>query len=157
MPLLTSRYFLIIGGIILLALGVFGFLVPEPVQDTTVVHFDAWENYIHTIAGVAMLAIGFLLPAAYRMYRWWTTLVVGLGALAIAIIGFAVSGATFPNLGGANLENPFDNLVHLAIAAYGLVTVVVSRHEALPGRPEAEVRKPEEKKREVPPRMPKAA
>lgn len=156
MSLLTSRYFLIIGGIILLALGVFGFLVPEPVEDTTVVHFDAWENYIHTIAGVAMLAIGFLLPSAYRMYRWWTTLVVGLSALAVAIIGFAVSGASFPNLGGANLENPFDNVLNLAIGLYALVTAVVSRHEALPVKPEAEERKPE-KKRKAPPGMPKAA
>lgn len=155
MTLLTPRYFLIIGGVILLALGVYGFIYPQPVSDTSVVHFDVWENYIHTLAGVGMLAIGFLLPGIYRMYRWWTTLAVGLAALAFAIIGFAVSGRAFPNLGGANLENPFDNLVNLAIAAYALFTVLLTRREAL--RKPVVVEEKEEKRMEEPPRMPKAA
>lgn len=152
MSLLTTKYFLMIGGAILLALGIFGFIVPEPVTDTSAVHFDVWENYIRTLAGIGMLVGAFLLP---RIYRWLASAVVGLTAIAFTIIGFVVSGAASPNLGGANLENPFDNLVHLAIGLYALATVVLSRSDVLkkPEIIEAEA----ERKREEPPKMPKAA
>lgn len=142
---MTPRQFLYIGGVVLLALGIFGFIFPNPVDDTSVLHFDVWENFIHTILGVVAIGAAYFLA---RTARWWLTLLVGLGGIGTAILGFALSGREFPNIGGANLENPIDNVLHLVVGLWALGVVALTYRD-MRSRPELiveEVEKPEERK-----------
>lgn len=113
---MNPRQFLIIGGVILLILGIFGFLFPNPVGNRTVLHFDAWENWAHTLLGIVAIVVGYFLP---QVWQRWITFVVGIVALFFAIVGFAVIRNPFPNfLGAANLENPIDNIIHLVVGVW---------------------------------------
>lgn len=130
---MNPRQFLVVGGVILLALGIIGFLAPNPVGNTQLLQFDIYENYAHTILGIAALVFAIYLP---DLGRWWVTLFVGIVALAFAIIGFAVSGTSFPNLGGANLENPVDNVIHLVVGIWGIGVAIFSRKSIMMTREE---------------------
>lgn len=121
---MTPKQFLIIGGIVLILLGVFGFLFPNPLGDISILHFDIYENFTHTILGIAAIIFAFALP---NIGRWWITLLVGITGLLFGILGLALIGQSFPNLGGANLENPVDNVIHLAVGIWGFAVVYFNR------------------------------
>lgn len=127
---MNPRQFLYIGGVILLGLGIFGFVDPNPVSDQSTLQFDVWENWAHTLLGIFAIAMAIVLP---RVYRWWLTGIVGVGAVATAIVGFALSGREFPNLGGANLENPVDNVLHLVVGAWALAVAILTYRSEIAG------------------------
>lgn len=121
---MNAKQFLLIGGIILLVLGIFGFLFPNPLGNRSILHFDAWENAVHTVLGIGAIAFAYVLP---KLWQRWLALIVGVVALFFAIAGFAVSGAPFPNfLGAANLENPIDNVIHLAVGIWGIAVFFIA-------------------------------
>lgn len=116
---MNPKQFLLIGGIILLVLGIFGFIFPNPTANPQVLQFDIYENWIHTLLGIAAIIFAFVLPAVVQR---WLTLAVGAVAIFFTGAGFALIGQPFPNLwGGANLENPIDNIIHLVVGIWGLV------------------------------------
>jgi hypothetical protein len=43
---------------------------------------------------------------------------VGVVALLAAVLGFLNSANPSPNVGVANLENPYDNVLHLVVAVW---------------------------------------
>ncbi len=115
---MNPKNFLIIGGIVLIVVGVAGFAgIIGPTPEASVFGsfwwFDTAENWAHLVLGIAALAIAFALAPL----RTPITLIVGLLGLAVGVWGFMA-----PDLLGANLENPADNILHLAVGLWALVS-----------------------------------
>lgn len=120
---MNPRQFLQWGGIVLLALGVIGFLGLPGLEAFAL---TTGENVAHIALGIVGVGAGYGLkdPGIHRLL----TIVVFVTALVFGLWGFLLTGggaftgpATFasPNFYGlANLENPLDNLLHLFVAAW---------------------------------------
>jgi hypothetical protein len=96
---------LLIGGIVLLALGLVGFL--GVFNDTmSAFYLDQGENVAQTGLGIIAIAAAFLIPDATP--QKWLVAVVGVTALFFAVYG---AGNTPPNTFGiSNLESPADDI-----------------------------------------------
>ena len=145
---MNPRQFLYIGGVILLGLGIYGFIFPNPVDDQTVWSFSVHENYINLFAGVIAIGLGYF---AGRGWRWFATLLYGLGGVGMAILGFAVSGRAFPNLAGGTHLELIDNLIYLGIGVYALAIAafsyrVIMRRPAMVMEEEVTVEEPKMRK-----------
>ena len=115
---MNPKQFLLIGGIILLALGIVGFL--GVFNDTkSAFYLDQGENVAHTGLGIIAIAASFLIPDA--MLQKWLVAVVGVIALFFGVYGFIVAGNTPPNTFGiSNLESPADDVLHLVVGVWAL-------------------------------------
>lgn len=118
MNILTPKGFLQIGGIILVVVGILGFIgILGPTEDSSLFGsfwwFDNAENWAHTVLGIVALA------AAYGLKDMNTqkslVMIVGIVGILVGIYGFLST-----NLLGANLENPADNILHLVVGAWAL-------------------------------------
>ena len=57
----------------------------------------------------------------FEPYYRWIVILLGLVSLFFAVYGFSVAGNPAPNTFGlANLENPFDNVLHLVVGVWAL-------------------------------------
>jgi hypothetical protein len=123
---LNPKQFLLIGGIVLLALGIVGYL--GVFSDTkSAFYLDTGENVAHTGLGIIAIAASFLIPDANL--QKWLVAVVGVVALFFGVYGFIVAGSTPPNtFGVANLESPLDDILHLVVGIWALAAAF------LPGR-----------------------
>ena len=120
---LTPKGFLTYGGAILLLLGILGFVALSDANAYPSFYLDSGENIAHTALGIIALAIVFVpgLNTMFEPYYRWIVILLGIVALFFAVYGFVVSGNTAPNTFGlANLENPFDNVLHLVVGAWAL-------------------------------------
>lgn len=118
---MNPKQFLLVGGSVLLLIGVLGFVgVIGPTPDKSIFGamwwFDNPENIAHTVLGVAGLAAVFIFPPLWQ--KW---LVVALGALALVVGLYSLAVNTM--LLGANLENPADTILHLAVGAWAFAAV----------------------------------
>ena len=119
---MNPKQFLMIGGVVLLVVGLAGFLgIIGPTPDASIFgpswYFDAGENWAHTILGIVALIAAFALPAALQGN---ITLLVGVVGLIVGVWGFLLPNAA-PNFFGANLENPLDNILHLAVGLWAIL------------------------------------
>ncbi|MBI2033837.1 MAG: hypothetical protein HYT13_01935 [Candidatus Liptonbacteria bacterium] len=117
---MTPKSFLKIGGIVLVVVGILGFFVIGPTPDASVFGsawwFDNGENWAHILFGVvALVAITALKNEAVQKKL---VMLVGILALLVGVYGFFNA-----NFLGANLENPLDNLLHLAVGAWALMSI----------------------------------
>ena len=123
---LTPRWFLIIGGVVLLVLGLVGFAGIFSKTSTPAFWLDSGENVAHVGLGVIALAAVYV-PSLNTMlapYYRWIVILVGIIALFFGVYGFVVSSGTEPNTFGiSNLENPADNLLHLVVAIWAFASV----------------------------------
>jgi hypothetical protein len=121
----NPKQFLLIGGIVLLALGIVGFF--GVFSDTTsAFYLDTGENVAHTGLGIIAIAASFVLPEGDL--QKWLVAVVGIVALFFAIYGFLVAGNTPPNTFGiSNLESPADDILHLVVAIWALAAAFMPR------------------------------
>lgn len=116
----TPRGFLITGGIVLLVLGIVGFL---NIFTSQTFYLTTGENVAHVGLGVVALAAVFVpgLNSAVAPYYRSLTISVGLIALFFGVYGFLLPGGNPPTtlntFGLANLEF-FDNVIHLVVAAW---------------------------------------
>lgn len=119
---LAPRGFLLVGGIILVALGVLGMFLLGPTPGQSMVGEFFWlddvENYAHLILGVVALGAYYLLKD--EMLTKWLVILVGVVALLATILGFMNSGGPVPNLGVTNLEAVSDNILHLVVTVWAL-------------------------------------
>jgi hypothetical protein len=106
--LLTPRGFLITGGIVLVILGIVGFLI---VFTSPAFYLTTGENVAHLAIGLVALAAVLVpgLKTAARPYYRWLTLAIGLVALFFAVYGLLLPGSSNPPVdlncfGVANLE-----------------------------------------------------
>ncbi len=115
---MNPKQFLTLGGIVLVLVGVLGFIgvigpTPEASLFGEAWWFDNAENWAHLVLGVVGLAVAMWGNAIMQK---WITVFVGLFALVVTVSGF-VSGPSFLT---ANLESPSDNILHLVVAAWAL-------------------------------------
>jgi hypothetical protein len=114
----NPKQFLLIGGIVLLLLGIVGFV--GVFSDTkSAFYLDAGENIAHTVLGVVAIAAAYLLKDA--TLQKWLVVVVGIVALFFGVYGFIVAGNAAPNtFGVSNLESPADDVLHLVVGVWAL-------------------------------------
>lgn len=115
---MNPKQFLTIGGIVLVLVAILGFvgvIGPTAQQSIFGAHwwFDTGENWAHLILGVVGLIAAFSFPANLQKY-----LTLLLGVVGVLIGLYSLFGMT--NFLGANLENPADSLLHLAVGAWAL-------------------------------------
>ncbi len=114
---MNPKQFLQIGGVILLLLGILGFLKPDLAGDF--LSFDTAENWAHLVLGVVAIVLA---PQPVGVMKKWVVVLIGVAAIIVSVLGFMVSGNPSPNFYGmANLENPVDNVLHLVIGVWALV------------------------------------
>jgi len=121
--LFTPKGFLTYGGAILLILGILGFVALSSATAYPSFYLDNGENVAHTFLGIVALAIVFVpgLNTMFAPYYRWIVILLGIVALFFAVYGFLVAGNPAPNtFGVSNLENPFDNILHLVVGAWAL-------------------------------------
>lgn len=100
----------------LLLLGVLGNILPEGQILGDSWYLTSGENVAHLVLGIVALAAAYQASASQQKML---TQVVAIIALFFGIFGFFVSGNVAPNTFGlANLENPYDNLLHLLVGAW---------------------------------------
>jgi len=114
---MNPKQFLLIGGIVLLVVGVVGFLgIIGPTPEQSVFGngwwFDNGENWAHTILGIVALLAAYTIPANMQK-----PLVVVLGVIGVLVGLYSIFSPSFL---GANLENPADTLLHLVVGAWAL-------------------------------------
>lgn len=115
---MNAKQFLMIGGIILLVVGILGFIpgIIGPTADKSIFgetwFFDNGENWAHTILGIIALILGFAVPA---MVQKWVVVLLGVIGLVIGIYSFFT-----PVLLGSMLQNPADSILHIVIGVWAL-------------------------------------
>ena len=122
---MNPKQFLLIGGIVLLALGLIGFA--GVFSDTkSAFYLDTGENVAHTGLGIVAIAASFLLHDANL--QKWLVAVVGVTALFFGVYGFMVAGNAPPNTFGiSNLESPADDVLHIVVAIWALAVAFLPR------------------------------
>jgi hypothetical protein len=128
----NPRQFLLIGGIVLLALGLIGFAGVFS-QMNSFFYLDNAENVAHTGLGIIAIAAAYVIKDA-NLQRW---LVVAVGVLALffTLYGFAVAANASPNTFGiANLESPADDILHLVVGVWALAAAFLGGRMAMPAR-----------------------
>jgi len=122
--LFSPKGFLTYGGVVLLLLGVVGYLNIFTEEAMPAFWLDSGENVAHVALGVIALAIVFVpgLNKMFEPYYRWIVILLGIVALFFGVYGFIVAGDTSGanTFGLANLESPADNILHLVVAAWAL-------------------------------------
>jgi len=114
----NPKQFLLIGGIVLLALGLVGFAGVFS-QMNSFFYLDNSENVAHTGLGIIAIAASYVLKDANL--QKWLVVAVGVLALFFTVYGFAVAANASPNTFGiANLESPADDILHLVVGVWAL-------------------------------------
>jgi len=125
----TPTWFLTVGGVVLLALGVLGFITWNAgvLEENSAFYLDNGENVAHVALGVVALVAVRVLKAQVSLLKWLVVL-VGVVALFFGVYGFVVAGGDSPNtFGVANLENPLDNLLHLVGGVWALASAFMKQ------------------------------
>ena len=115
---MNPKEFLKWGGIILIVVGVLGFIgVIGPMAEDSIFGgawwFDNGENWAHLILGIVGLVAAYAFPAGVQR-----PLVMLLGIVGV-LVGL-YSAVISTNFLGANLENPADTLLHIAVGVWAL-------------------------------------
>lgn len=115
---MNPKQFLMWGGVVLLVLGVIGFIAPNLLGKT--LYFDSGENWVHTVLGIVAIVASYALGASAQRSL---TGIVAIVTLFFGVWGFVVYSRTAPNFYGyTNLEF-LDNIVHLAVAVWGYLSL----------------------------------
>ena len=114
---MNPKQFLQIGGAVLVLVGLLGFFgIIGPTADQSIFGggwwFDNGENWAHLVIGVVGLIAAFAFPDSLQK-----PLVMVLGVVGVLVGLYSVFTPSFL---GANLENPADTLLHLAVGAWAL-------------------------------------
>lgn len=118
---MNPKSFLTIGGVVLVIVGLAGMVgILGPTPDTSIFgaswYFDNGENWAHLVGGIVALIVAY----AAGSLQAPVTLLVGVVTLLAGIWGFFLPSG-MPNFYGANLENPLDNILHLAIGVWAFM------------------------------------
>ena len=116
---MNPKQFLTLGGIVLVLVAILGFVgVIGPTPEKSIFGpswwFDNPENWAHLVLGVVAFIAAFAIPMNLQK-----SLVALVGVLGVVVGLYSLSiGESFL---GANLENPADTLLHLAVGAWALL------------------------------------
>jgi hypothetical protein len=121
--LFTPKGFLMVGGVVLLLLGLVGFL---GIFTLDIFYLTTGENVAHVGLGLVALAAVYVpgLNTTLQPYYKWIVILVGLIALFFGVYGFVLPAGSPPTtlntFGLANLEI-VDHLIHLVVAAWAFL------------------------------------
>jgi len=124
----TPRGFLVVAGIVLLVLGIVGFL---NIFISQTFYLTTAENVAHVVLGAIALAAVFLpgLNSALAPHYRSFVIAVGLIALFFGVYGLLLPGgsppATLNTFGVANLEF-IDNVINILIAAWAFAAAFLT-------------------------------
>lgn len=115
---MNPKQFLTIGGVVLVVIGLLGFFgVIGPTAEGSIFGdnwwFDGPENWAHLVLGVVALIAAYNLSESNQKVL---TMVLGVVAVLVGLYSLFSPG----NFLGANLENPMDTLLHIAVGAWAL-------------------------------------
>ncbi|MDP3727692.1 MAG: hypothetical protein Q8R35_03600 [bacterium] len=115
---MNPKQFLLIGGIILVLVGILGFVgVLGPTAEESIFGsawwFDSSENWAHLVLGIVALLLAYATGASIQR-----PVVMLLGIIGVLVGLYSLLG--YPMLLGANLENPADSLLHLVVGIWAL-------------------------------------
>ena len=115
---MNPKQFLMTGGVVLVVVGLAGmFNIIGPTPETSLLGENWWldnaENWAHLVLGAVALVVAYALPASLQAV---ITLLVGIVGVLVALWGWVIG----PDFYGANLENPLDNILHLAVGVWAL-------------------------------------
>lgn len=115
---MNPKQFLLVGGVVLVAVGLAGFFgIIGPTAEQSIFGdnwwFDNGENWAHLILGVVGIILAYAAPAGLQAL---VTLLLGIVGVLVAVWGFMIGSDFY----GANLENPADNILHLAVGLWAL-------------------------------------
>ena len=133
---MNPKMFLTLGGVVLLLLGIVGYLNFFTPSAYPAFWLDNGENLAHTVLGIVALAAVFVpgLNSALAPYYRWIVILVGIIALFFGVYGFVIPAGDemHPNTFGlGNLENPADNILHLVVAAWAFAAAWMGRDTAM--------------------------
>ncbi len=137
--LFTPKGFLMSGGIVLLLLGLLGFVVLGPTAEKSALGSFFWldnaENFAHLALGIVALAALYVpgLNSALAPYYRWIVILVGLIALFFGVYGFIATGPAPNTFGLTNLELS-DNLLHLVVAAWAFAAAFWAQSRSMMSR-----------------------
>ncbi|MBI3963940.1 MAG: hypothetical protein HY341_02985 [Candidatus Kerfeldbacteria bacterium] len=114
---MNPKQFLLIGGIILILVGILGFVgVIGPTAKDSIFGsawwFDNPENWAHLVIGIVGLVGAFILPMSVQK-----PIVMLLGIIGVLIGLYSMFSNSFL---GANLENPADTVLHIVVGVWAL-------------------------------------
>lgn len=116
---MNPKQFLLVGGIVLLAVGILGFIgIIGPDSESlfgSAWFFDNAENTAHTVLGIVALIVAYALSV--QTHKPVTVLVGIIAILAglYSLFGPVTEGA---NLLGAQLQNPADTILHIVLGIW---------------------------------------
>ena len=116
---MNPKAFLKWGGIILVVVGILGFIgILGPMAEDSIFGqtwwFDNGENWAHLILGIVGLVAVYAFPASIQR-----PLVMLLGIVGV-LVGL-YSAVISTNFLGANLENPADTILHIVVGLWALL------------------------------------
>jgi hypothetical protein len=106
-------------GIVLLLVGILGFVLPSPLLGLFEV--DMVHNIVHILSGV----VGLWAAASGYQYSRLFLMIFGIVYALVAVLGFAMG-----NILGLFSVNEYDNYLHTAIAAVCLIFAFGSHKSA---------------------------
>lgn len=114
---MNPKQFLVVGGIVLLLVGILGFIGVIGPTGADSIFGDAWyfdnaENYAHTILGIVALIAAFALPASLQK-----PLVMIVGLVGIF---FGVYNLFTEQFGAAMLQQYYDTVLHFVVGIWAL-------------------------------------
>ena len=115
---MNPKQFLMIGGGVLILVGVLGIAgIIGPTPSSSIFGpawwFDTPENWAHLLLGIVGVIAAFVFPAALQK-----PLVILLGVVGLFFAFYSAFVST--SFLAANLENPADTVLHLAVGAWAL-------------------------------------
>ena len=123
-----AQWYCLLAGLSLLLAGIFGFLSDSSFDTGDGVQGDLFLGFeVNAIHNLIHLASGLVLLAASPKRASARAVAIGFGLVygLVAVIGL-VDGEDFL---GLIPINPADNLLHVALAALGIVSGLISRHD----------------------------
>lgn len=115
---MNPKQFLQIGGVVLVAVGILGFVgVIGPTAEQSIFGsfwwFDNVENWAHLVLGIVAVIAAYLLPVGAQK-----PLVMVVGVVGVLVGLYSILGEA--NLFGAMLQNPADTVLHLVVGVWAL-------------------------------------
>ena len=115
---MNAKTFLKVGGLVLLLVGILGFIgVIGPTPDNSIFGpawwFDGGENWAHLLLGIVGFIGAFVLPKSIQR-----PLVMLLGLVGVVVGVYSIFRQDFF---GANLENPADTILHIVVGLWALL------------------------------------
>lgn len=106
----------------MVAVAILGFIgIIGPTSESSIFggawYFDNAENWAHLVLGVAGLVAAYVLPS---MYQKWLVLLLGVVGVVVGLYSLFSPITAGNNLLGAQLQNPLDTILHLAVGGWAL-------------------------------------